>query len=125
MYFDFEYDADAELEELTIKPSSNENPDELHDYSEILKVVNPLLKFYEHSKYGKYEGYDEHEYETMLYSIKEYERLFFKQEVQVNIFKLLADMTEYFFKNFSFENKGMAKDDFELSDPEPLKSPWE
>ena len=103
MYFDLKYDRDAELDSLIIRPDKNENPDVLHNYSKILKVRNPAIRFSELSKMGMFSEYSDQDYSVMLTSIKEFDRLFFNKKVNVNVFQLLADMTEYILQNYCFK----------------------
>ena len=125
MYFDFHYDSDAELDGLIIRPDISENPDELHNYSKILKVRNPTIRFAELDKMGKFRDYNELEYSIISNSIKEFDWLFFKKQANVNIFQLLADMTEYILGNYCFsswEKKDINDNGSETGNP---RSPWD
>ncbi len=123
MYFDFMFDDNAELDNLIIRPDENEDPDVLNYYSKILNIRNPAIRFAELAKMGKFNYYNEQDYSIMLNSIKEFEDLFFKKQLKVNIFQLLADMTEYILANYCFlphvdnNENGNKTDSFD--------SPWD
>ena len=53
---------------------------------------------------GKFNDYNELDYSVISNSIKEFDRLFFKKQVNVNVFRLLADMAEYVLGNYCFSS---------------------
>ncbi len=128
MYYDIAYDTDAEVEKVTIRPDKNEDPDTLHYYSKILKVTNPTMRFMDMAKKGQFNCYTEEDYCVILSSIKEFDRLFFHQKMSVNVFQLLANMTEYIFQNYCFVDRDepdkpeKAEDE---SGSDTYKGPWD
>ena len=125
MYFDFHYDSDAELDGLIIRPDISENPDELHNYSQMLKVRNPEIRFAELAKMGKFSDYNKQDYFVISSSIKEFDRLFFKKQINVNVFQLLADMAEYILGNYCFsswEKEDISDNGNKTANP---KAPWD
>ena len=124
MYFDFHYDSYAELDGLIIRPDKSEDPDELHRYSQILKVHNPASRFLELEKMGMFSDYTEWEYSIISNSIKEFYWLFFKRQADVNVFQLLADMAEYILGNYCFSSRKKEDINGNENKTDKLKTPW-
>ncbi len=122
MYFNFNYDNEARLNGLIIRPDKNDDPDVLHNYSKILKIRNPAIRFSELAKMGKFNECSDQDYSVMLNSIKEFDRLFFMKKVDVNVFQLLADMTEYILQNNCFLPQDNSND---VNKKDIPKSPWD
>lgn len=125
MFYDFNYDSGAELEGLIIRPEKSEDPDVLNNYSKILKVRNPKIRFTELARMGKFNDYSDQDYSLMLNSIKELNRLFFKDRISVNVFQLLADMTEYILGNYCFSPRQKEDSNDDGNNKDACRSPWD
>ena len=112
MYFDINYDRKAEVDSVILRPDENRNedPDVLHEYSKMLKISNPSIRFVKLAKEGKFNHYSDQEYRSMLNDIKELNELLFKNRPSMNIFQLLADMMEQILKNYRFSQTGTDRE---------------
>ena len=119
MHFDIQYGNDAEVDRVIIKPDDHEDPDTLHNYSKVLQVCNPVIQFVQQAKAGKFDAYNNEDYDILLASIKEFDKLFFRKAARVNVFRLLADMTEYIFQNCYFKLREDEEEEAELDEDEP------
>ena len=124
MFYDFNFDNGAELDGLIIRPEKSEDPDVLNNYSKILKVRNPTIRFTELARMGKFNDYNEQDFSLMLNNVKELNRLFFKDRLSVNVFQLLADMTEYILGNYCFSTQQEDSND-DGNNKDAYRSPWD
>ena len=117
MFLDLAYDSIGDVERVTLEPDKDESPDELHNYSEILRVSNPTLQFCDRAKAGEFNYYDDEEYSLMLNRIKEFSNMFFNGRSNINVFQLAVTLSEYILKTESFAQIPKPEPEEEDEDP--------
>ena len=118
MFLDLTYDEHGDVDRVVLEPDKDEDPDELHNYSEILRVSNPAIQFCDRAKKGDFNYYDDDEYTLMLNRIKEFSKVFFNGRDKINVFQLAVILSEYILKTEGFAQipERNPKDDEEDED---------
>lgn len=107
MKIDFTVDQNYLPKRIHIVPDGYENPDTLHEMSQHLYIKNPVLKFTEDAKNGKYNHLSDREYEKLLCIFKRLSLLFIMDDGKTslperNVFDLLvALLYEYMLNRHS------------------------